>query len=280
MFSKKIVMIIALIVLFVISVTFLSLESSRTSSNTGFFVIYLVAPVQENVTRLINFVRLVWSRYFFLVSVAKKNEILTKKLSLAIEKNNRLSEIETLNFRLRDLLDFKAVIPNQTIAAEVVGRDPSFWFKAIIINKGKADGISKGLSVTVPEGIVGQIIDVSHNYSKALLLIDQNSAVDALAQRIRARGIIKGMSESKYCFEYVLRKHDIKVGDAIISSGLDGVFPKGLRIGYVSDIVKQNAGIFQEVKVVPYVDFERLEEVLVVIAPPKSEQTHKNASNQ
>jgi len=121
----------------------------------------------------------------------------------------------------------------------------------------------------VPKGIAGQVTDVSANYSKVLLIIDHNSAVDALVQNDRARGIIQGDAAGQCLFKYVLRKHDIKIGDIVVSSGLDGVFPKGLAVGYVSAVVKPKSGIFQEVTVIPYVDFEKLEEVLIVLNPKK-----------
>ena len=92
--------------------------------------------------------------------------------------------------------------------------------------------------------------------------------MDGLVQRTRARGIVQGVSEGNCTFRYALRKHDIQVGDTIVSSGLDGVFPKGLRVGRVSGVLKKDAGIFQEVEVVPFVDFETLEEVLVVLNIP------------
>ena len=123
------------------------------------------------------------------------------------------------------------------------------------------------LPVLVPQGIAGQIIDVSMHSSKVLLIIDQISSVDGLVQRTRARGIVKGGSAGRCFFVYALRKHDIKADDVIVSSGLDDVFPKGLRIGRVSNVSRNNSGIFQKVMVKPYVDFEKLEEVLVLLSP-------------
>ena len=100
------------------------------------------------------------------------------------------------------------------------------------------------------------------------------SAVDAMVQRSRARGVIKGESTGQCRFDYVLRKHDVKVGDTVVASGLDGVYPKGLRLGSVSELVKRDAEIFLEITVAPYVDFEKLEEVLVILNP----QQHKFTS--
>ncbi len=246
-------------------------KNRYTSYGPGRIAILLVAPFQNAVTNSIRFVRDIWDHYFFLVSATEENERLKKLLSETVEKTNQCKEIALSNIRLRNLLKFQKAIPNQFLAAEVIGKDPSPWFKTVIINKGKANGIRKGLSVVIPEGIVGQIIDVSNSYSKVLLIIDQNSAVDALVRRTRARGIIKGESKDRCLFNYVLHKREISVGDTVVSSGLDGVFPKGLSIGHVSGIIKRSSGIFQDVMVTPFVDFEKLEEVLVILSPEKQE---------
>jgi rod shape-determining protein MreC len=121
----------------------------------------------------------------------------------------------------------------------------------------------------MPQGIVGQVIEVSKHYSKVMLIIDRNSAVDALVQRTRARGVIKGESTDLCRLDYVLRKNDVRIGDTVLSSGLDGVYPKGLLVGQVSEVIQHDADIFHDVIVTPFVDFEKLEEVLVVLANQK-----------
>ena len=266
MFSKKMAITVGIIFMIIVNFIVLSVTDSRYPSfGSGRIAISFIAPFQEAATDSIRFAKSVWSHYFFLVSAAKENDNLKKSLNRAIEKNNRFSEIELSNPRLRSLLNFKKTMTGRVLAAEVVGQDPSPWFKTIIIDKGSVDGVKKGLPVVVPEGIAGQITDVSLHHSRVLLIIDRNSAVDALVQKTRARGIIKGESAGTCLFDYVLRKHDISIGDTVISSGLDGVFPKGLRIGQVSSVVRRNSGIFQEVTVMPDVDFEKLEEVLVLM---------------
>jgi rod shape-determining protein MreC len=190
-----------------------------------------------------------------------------------IEKNNQWRETELANERLRNLLNFQKAPTNQVVAAEVIGKDPSGWFKTLIIDKGKAEGLHKGLPVVLAQGIVGQVIEVSNHYSKVMLIIDRNSAVDALVQRSRARGIIKGASADRCRFEFVLRKHDVQIGDTVITSGLDGVYPKGLRIGRISDLSEPKADIFYDITVAPFVDYETLEEVLVILRPKISTMT-------
>jgi rod shape-determining protein MreC len=268
MFSKKMVLVIGGTVLIVVNVILLSITSKRQATfGLGRVGISFVAPFQEIVTGSMRFTRRIWKNYFSLVSVAHENEILKKSLNQLVEKNNEWHEIELANSRLRNLLNFKKAPTRRVVAAEVIAKDPSGWFKTVIIDKGSLDGLQKGLPVVLPTGIAGQVIEVSGRYAKVMLIIDRNSAVDALVQRTRARGIIKGESADQCRFEFVLRKHDVQIGDTVIASGLDGVYPKGLRIGRVSDLIQSSSDIFYEITVTPFVDYEKLEEVLVILQP-------------
>jgi len=273
MFSKKMVMIIGVIVLIAVNIILLSVFNRTYISyyRPGRIAISLIAPFQKASTSSIRFVRDIWRHYFFVVNVAKENDNYQKALNKAFENNIQLKEFELSNSRLRNLLNFKKTITDRVLSAEVIGKDPSPWFKTVLIDKGENDGVETGMAVVVPKGIAGQVTDVSANYSKVLLIIDHNSAVDALVQNDRARGIIQGDAAGQCLFKYVLRKHDIKIGDIVVSSGLDGVFPKGLAVGYVSAVIKPKSGISQDVTVSPYVDFEKLEEVLIVLNPKKQE---------
>ncbi|MFW5811201.1 MAG: rod shape-determining protein MreC [Thermodesulfobacteriota bacterium] len=273
MFSKKTVLVVGIILFFAVNLIFLSLSIRHHDSSFGTepYAISVAGPFQNIFSYLIGKIENVWYGYFFLVSAAEENQYLRRALGQAVEKAGRCDELLLSNRRLRRLLDFKDRIDNRVVAAEVIARDPSPWFKSIVINKGKAEGVKVSLPVVIPEGVVGIVTDVSAHYAKVLMLIDRNSAMDALVQRTRARGMIKGAADNLCTFEYVLRRHDVIVGDIIVSSGLDGVFPKGLRVGRVSNIVKQSSGIFQEITVTPFADFETLEEVLVILNPPTAE---------
>ena len=264
--------IVGIIILIAVNVTVISIFSKRrySSPRPGKIALFIVSPFQDAVTTTLRFVRGVWSHYFFLVSAARENDHLKRKLSLEIQRNKQNAEVELSNARLRKLLNFQRNVTDRVLAAEVIGKDPSPWFKTVIIDKGGTDGIVKGLPVVLPKGVAGQIIEVSARHSKVLLIIDPNSAVDALVQRTRSRGLVKGSSGGRCMFQYVLRKHEIRVGDIVVSSGLDGVYPKGIQIGNVSGVVRRNAGIFQEVAVTPNVDFEKLEEVLIILNPTRS----------
>ena len=276
MFSKKTLLIVGAIVLIVVNITILYISGGRYRSfGFGRVAIFFVAPMQEAVADSIRFARGIWGHYFYLVSVAKENDNLKKKLSRIVDKNSQHNEVELSNQRLRNLLNFKETTTSQILAAEVISVDPSSWFKAVIIDKGSIDGVERGLPVVIRQGIAGQVVNVSSRYSKVMLIIDRNSSVDALVQRTRARGIIKGEATGECLFKYVLRKNDVRVGDKIVASGLDGVFPKGLPVGDVKEVVRRNSGVFQEVRVVPYIDFEKLEEVLVILNPKKYEFVSK-----
>ena len=261
-----IAVVIALVAVNIILLT-ISGKQPHAPSGLGKGALIIVSPFQKYLSAVVQSVKNVWNQYFFLDSTAEENRQLKKALGESLQKLNRCGETELANDRLRNLLGFESPNARPMIAAQVVGKDPSPWSKTVIVDKGTINNVTPGSPVVVPEGIVGVVVDASAQYAKVLLLIDPNSAVDALVQRTRARGIVKGGGGDFCIFEYVLRKHEVGVGDKVVSSGLDGIFPKGLQIGRISEIVRQNAGIFQKVALSPAVDFEILEEVFIISEP-------------
>jgi rod shape-determining protein MreC len=269
MFSKRMILVAVVILLVAVNVILLTITGKHTRGPDGLSrgVLIVVSPFQKQLTAFVRSVKGIWNQYFYLVSMAEENRRLKVALGQSVQRLNRCSETELANDRLRHLLGFEKKVSRPMIPAQVVGRDPSPWSKTIIVDKGTADGVRQSAPVVVPEGIVGVVVEASAHYAKVLLLIDPNSSVDALVQRTRARGIVKGEGGGFCVFDYVLRKHEINVGDTVVSSGLDGVFPKGLRVGRISEVVHLNAGIFQKVTITPFVDFEILEEVFVIAEP-------------
>jgi rod shape-determining protein MreC len=268
MFSKKTVVIIGVFFLIIANILILSVISQRfPTSGPGGFTISVLAPFQEAIAGSSRFIKGIWRHYFNLILVSEENDQLKKQLARAQEMKNEWVEARMANDRMRRLMDIGRGFSQELVYAEVIGRDPTAWFKTVIINKGYKDNVSVGMPVLVSEGIVGQIVDVSGRYAKVLLIVDQNSAVDALVQRTRARGLVKGEFADQCRLEFVLRKEDIQVGDAIVTSGLDSVFPKGLPIGEVKAVADETTEMFHTVTVAPYVDFEKLEELLVLLSP-------------
>ncbi len=271
MFSRKTVLIVGLLVAVTINLIVLSLSSRHRfpSEGIGQLAVGVVAPFQLVVTNSCRFLRETWQHYFQLVSIAERYDQLSRELDMATAHGAECAELRRSNRRLRALLHFQDAVRFEMVAAEVVGKDPSPWFKTVIIDKGYKQGVRKGMPVVVPQGIVGQVIGAGRYFAKVLLIIDANNAVDALVDRTRARGVVTGTAMGQCALKYVLRKEDVRVGDLLISSGMDGVFPKGLRIGFVSGVIRRNSGIFQDVTVTPFVNFEKLEEVLVIRNEPE-----------
>ena len=239
--------------------------------------ISLISPFQTAVAHTLTSAENVWQIYFRTVSTAEENSRLRRKLSKMEQLNNRLFEVELENRRLKKLVNFTRSVDYKFVAAQVIARDPTPFFKTIMIDKGANDGIKKGMPVLVAEGVVGQTIRVAGGSSRILLITDRNSAVDSLVQDTRIRGVVKGDNSERCHFRYALRKEGIDDGDRIVSSGFDQVFPKGLRVGRVVEVKKGNSQLFQKVIVEPSVDFNRLEEVLVAVNfnEPKDELKKK-----
>jgi len=179
------------------------------------------------------------------------------------EQTVRLEEVEQENARLRDLLAFKERLAGEVLAAAVIGRDATGLARTLTISRGERDGIAKGAAVLAPAGIVGQVFLVSGHAARVLLITDHNSGVDAVVQRTRARGIVEGTVGEGCGLKFVKRTEDLQAGDVVVTSGVDGIFPRGLPIGQLTSVDKRGQGLFQYATVRPFVDFDRLEEVLV-----------------
>lgn len=227
-------------------------------------IVEVISPVQKG----INFVRQevvnLWHGYIYLAGVQKENQLLKREIERLQARNNDYREAMVANIRLKKLLAFKETVPMPLLSAEVIAYDPTVWFKTIMINRGSSDGLQRGMAAVSDNGIVGQIISVSRHHAKVLLLTDRNSAVDCIVQRSRVRGILKGRGGS--CrLDYVGIREDVKCGDALISSGLGGIFRKGLPVGKVTGVRRFRSGVSQDIEVAPFVDLSKLEEVLVVL---------------
>jgi len=225
----------------------------------------LTAPLQEFAVKSITAVKGFWMKYFALIDLKETNEALKKEIDLLRMENARYREMAAASKRLNDLLQFKETIPWPVTEAQVIGLDPSGWFESVIIDKGKNAGLKVNMPVVDARGVVGRLVSVSSNYGKVLLLIDQNSAVDCLVQRSREKGIVKGISSGLCRLDYVVRAGDVVVGDTVVTSGMDRVFPKGLPVGEVVEVMDTPWEFFKDVKVKPMVDFSKIEDILVIM---------------
>jgi rod shape-determining protein MreC len=206
-----------------------------------------------------------WNRYLFLVGKEDESRRLQRENAVLNDLLNSYREGYLEGVRLRKLLDIKDGLHHKTVAARVIDNDRASLFKTILINKGTTEGLRVGLPVLSDQGVVGRIIETSWHASRVLLLIDENSNIDALIQRSRAQGILQGAGTAGCNLKYISRAENIQTGDVVLSSGLAGVFPKGLLLGAVTGISGAEGGLFQKIDVASAVDFSKLEEVLVLI---------------
>ncbi len=194
-----------------------------------------------------------------------ENRRLQQENAVLNDQINRYREGYLEGIRLRKLLDIKDDFKHRTVVARVIDNDRTTLFKTLLINKGTADGLKVGLPVLADRGVVGRIIETSWHASRVLLMIDDNSNIDALIQRSRAQGILQGAGSAGCNLKYISRVEDVRTGDVVLSSGLAGVFPKGLLLGVVTGASRREGGLFQKIDVSPAVDFSKLEEVLALV---------------
>ncbi len=228
-------------------------------------VIEITAPVQKLIRKSSETVEKAWLKYFSFVDLREENTRLKKERDDLRMQNDLYRELASTHARLRELLQVKESIRSPMAAAQVIGRDPTGWFESILIDKGTHAGLRLNMPVVDARGVIGRLVAVSPNYSKVLLIIDQNSAVDCLIQRTREKGILKGLPSQLCRLHYVSRAADVAVGDKIVTSGLDRIYPKGLPVGEVTEIVDTPWEFFKDVRVKPSADFSKLEEVLVLL---------------
>ncbi len=184
--------------------------------------------------------------------------------TLMIE-NVRLREADMERANLRELLQFKQANPSyETLAAEVIGRDPSNLLYYITIDRGSDDGVAVGMPVVTARGLVGSIASVYPHSARVMLLTDLSSSVNALIQRSRASGVVQGQGQRGLTMRYVEQAEQVEMGDIVLTSGLGGNFPKRLVIGQVLTVQRRAVDMFLEVQVQSAVNFDRLETVLVI----------------
>ena len=257
-------LLLVLTLLLVFSVLSLSLKRSPALSKIQEMVVSMTAPGLEGLEYVGRSAKQLWQGYFYLVEVRRQNAELQRQLEEFKQREVRFQEAQQALTRLEVLLDLKRQVALPVIGARVIAYDPTLWSRSAIINQGKAQGVKEGLPVLAPQGIVGRIVVVYPEYSKVMLIVDRKSGADAMVQRTRARGILKGKGGNRCSLEFVPKSADVQVGDLVLASGLVGLYPKGLVFGKVTAANKKNPGVFQEIEVTPNVDLSTLEEVLVV----------------
>ena len=250
------------------------LISAQVNTASGLPVLQVVtfgsfSEVQRATMALIDGVRGLWSGYVALQQVQEENAALKQELqNLQVRFHQERAEAQRTD-NLRQLLELRDRANLETVAAEVIAGPASPDFRTVTIDKGSSDGLATDMAVISPAGVVGRVILSSGRAAKVQLLIDRNAAAGVLIERTRVQGIVMGMSDGVLRLQYVPGTADVKTGDLVVTSGIDGIYPKGFVIGTV-DHADRGAGAYLEISVRAAVDFARLEEVLIVKSVPAS----------
>ena len=236
-----------------------------SSSLLSRVVLEVVGPVESLLTASARGVESFFQNYFLLVNLRSENESLQTIIEFQQKQITLLTEDQMANSRLTSLLGLRDAYPNIVMkSAHVLAWDPGPWLRSITISIGMDDGVAINQAVVHNTGVVGRVIEVSPNYARVLLATDFHSSIDAVVQRTRVVGILSGQGTSVMTLKYIPKDEDVRLGDFLVTSGLDGFFPRGLALGQVSFVDRKSPDIFTGIKVDPVVEYDRLEEVMVL----------------
>lgn len=263
-------------VIVIVLLVFLSGLAAITASRTSGMTVaegalgWVLSPIKSIVYDLSSRVYGYFADFGERRAVFQRYEDLRQKVTELEQRLIAMSELEHENERLNDLLGFAEQVDRFTITGgRVTGKDPGNWFNTFTIDAGTASGIAKDMTVVNEAGLLGRVFDVGHNWAKVRSIIDGRSAVSGMIERTRDNGLIRG--NNRLGFEdgllrmiYLPLDADIVVGDKVLTSGLDGIFPKGILIGEIKEVLGREHELYVSVIIKPAADFRRLEEVLVI----------------
>jgi rod shape-determining protein MreC len=233
-------------------------------------ILTLVSPIQSAFATLARSIGHAAGRYVDLVHVRAENEDLRNKNDRLRAELLEAKRGAAESVRFQRLLGLRNAVAAETLVARVIAIDVSPYFRVARIQLDRGENlVQRGMPVITPEGVVGRINRTSGETSDIILSVDPRSAIDVVLPRTGGRGILKGKpGENGYrcAIEYLMQGEQAKEGDLVVTSGLGG-FPRDLPVGKISKIFKNSAGLNQDIEITPDVDFARLSEVLVVVAP-------------
>lgn len=231
-------------------------------------VVEVVAPVQKGITNTRHEVGSLVDNYIRIVNTSKENAYLKDKIGRLENDLFQMEEIRRENLRLKQMLHYSEDIQQDKILAQVIGWDSANQFKVLRLNRGERDGIQLMSPVITHKGLVGYVYRIGAHYADVLTILDPNNRVDALIERTRTHGIVEGVFNHRCALKYVNRNEPIEIGDKMITAGVGGIYPKGIKVGMITEIDRETAGMTLGVELTPSVDFRTLEEVLVLLPKP------------
>jgi rod shape-determining protein MreC len=243
---------------------FSSFERSQGWTFAG-FVYSAFKPIDQTVTFFQKKVGEIFHSYLWLVGVGEQNRLLNEEVRRLRTDILSLKEKDLENKRLKKILTLKSKLDYPTLVAQIIGEDASGLFRTILINRGTDDGVFPDMAVTAPEGIVGKIIRSSATMAQVVMITDPKMSVDCRVERTRDRGLLTGSYSYLCILEYLNKEVKLKQGDLVVTSGLDGIFPRGMVAGTIDSIRSSEHGLFVEATVIPGAKISEIEEVVVIL---------------
>jgi rod shape-determining protein MreC len=264
------------IVLLALAVPFWVLRASmrdpRQISGLDKVIVRVATPLQLVAATLARGISNVWGDYIYLVDVKEDNTRLSSQNARLQERVRKLEALEEENRRLHRLLDLKQSLKTEVVSAQVIGKNTNEFFRVARVTLDRdAREVGANLPVLSQDGVVGTTLKTAGDTVDVRLVADAGSSVDVVVQRTGARGFVRGTGdESKYScsVQYVERTDEVEVGDLLVTSGVGRRFPKGIPVATVTQVVRRDFGIYQQVTATPTVDFSRVEEVLILTSVP------------
>jgi rod shape-determining protein MreC len=261
MLKKRLVLFAVFILLIFGLLTFQSIKGKSRFIDTA---LYPLTFIERAGTTVIHGIRNAFDTYIMIAGKEEENRRLLGEIQKLEQEKNDLVEARLENERLKKVLKLKTHSRNYVTTAGVFGRDPTNWFQTIWIDKGTESGIEKDMVAVTPLGPVGKVRRVLQNGANIALITDVNSSVAVRLQPSRIEGILQGSGEEKCSLQYISKETEVNIGEKVITSGLDGIYPKGLIIGHVTSVRKEDVEIFQVIEVEPAQDLNSVEDVVIL----------------
>jgi rod shape-determining protein MreC len=264
----------AVLVLMPLLVLHLALLSIQIESSSGTLLIKtwtlaVQAPLLSLSSNITGGVERAWRNYIWTVGARTENEQLLQMVHRLLLINSSYAQSQKENERLRQLLSLNNHLEFRSVGARVVARTPGFLSNLVYIDRGSEEGVHADAAVLSGDGIIGRVILVTNHQSQVQLISNPDASIGALLEQTRTPGVLRGTGDALLEMAYVGNAEPVKVGDIVVSSGLEGIYPKGLPIGKVVDS-RKGKGVFRFIKVEPRVDLLRVEEVSVLLNERKS----------
>ncbi|PYO02853.1 MAG: rod shape-determining protein MreC [Candidatus Rokuibacteriota bacterium] len=249
----------------VVCLLLLTLQTRGRASGAADLVARVTTPVQKTLAAIHRGAFGLWSTYLDWKNVRAENRRLRDENQRLRVDALSVSETSEENQRLRRLLELKTRLPLNTLTGEIIAREWGGWVRSLTVNRGRADDVRRQTAVISPDGLVGRVVDVRPGAAVVQVLTDPTSTVGAHAVRTRTPGVVEGEPRGTIRFKYQARDGGaLQVGDLVVTSGLGGLFPRGIPVGRVRAIDDRGSALFSFATLQPSVDFARIDEVLLV----------------